>query len=331
MGDLAIVIAPVPLIELTRRDQATGRQWLESEHRGHLVIASDQGIVASLGDPHAVIFPRSSVKPFQAAACLSLLDDATAANLSTRDLAICWASHSGESTHVKAVTGLLKHAGATPSDLTCPPDTPMDDPSGPKQSILHNCSGKHAMFALAGAALGLERDTLLDPQAPLQQAVLGELAARFGDLKAVAVDGCGAPAVAIELQSLASAFIHFGTDSRYARLRQGGRTHPALVSGTGRAGAAVMGTGVLAKSGAEGVYAATWKAKDGSPRAVALKITDGASRAANAALIAVLEASGAIPPGTWTPPPPQGGGRPAGLIRPSAAMRELFDTHLHHR
>ncbi|MEX2563006.1 MAG: asparaginase [Nitriliruptoraceae bacterium] len=330
MGDLAVVTLPATLIELTRRDQATGHEWLESEHRGHLVVASEQGIVAWLGDPHAVIFPRSSVKPFQATACLGLLDDATAVNLSTRDLAICWASHSGESMHVEAVSGLLNHAGATPSDLTCPPDTPMDDPCGPKQSILHNCSGKHAMFALAGAALGVQRDTLLDPQAPLQQAVLGELSDTFGGLKAVAVDGCGAPAVAIELHALATAFIRFGTEPRYARLREGGRAHPALVSGTGRAGAAVMSTGVLAKSGAEGVYAATWMTEDGSPRAVALKIADGAPRSANAALIAVLEASGAIPPGTWTPPLPQGGGKPAGSIRPSAAMRELVDAHLRH-
>ena len=74
------------------------------------------------------------------------------------------------------------------------------------------------------------------------------------------------------------------------------RVHPVLVDGTGRFTTAVLAgvPGVLAKNGAEGVYAAALP--DGS--AFALKIDDGASRAAEvlaAGLLAHLGAPGELP------------------------------------
>lgn len=314
---------PVPLVELTRRDRASGTEHAESVHTGHLVVADEHGVTDWLGDADAVVFPRSSVKPFQALACLELVDRSTVAALDQQDLAICWSSHSGEPMHVAAVAGLLARSSSTPDDLTCPPDAPMDDPGGERHRILHNCSGKHAMFALAGAAIGVTGADLLNPDGPLQRHVLERLAQRLGGPHAIAVDGCGAPAVAVKLSALARAYAGLLDDQAFAPLLAAGIALPELVSGSGRAGAAVLGTGIMAKSGAEGVYAAAWRDSDGQQRALALKIADGAPRAASAALVFALEHAGALPAGTWVPPRPQGGGRDAGTVRPASELAHL--------
>jgi len=63
--------------------------------------------------------------------------------------------------------------------------------------------------------------------------------------------------------------------------------HPDLVAGTGRACTELMGAmdGVAIKTGAEGVFTAILPAKG---LGVALKIADGTTRAANAAIAHVL-------------------------------------------
>ncbi len=70
--------------------------------------------------------------------------------------------------------------------------------------------------------------------------------------------------------------------------------HPQLVAGLGRPCTAIMtaAPGVIVKTGAEGVYAA---ALPGHGLGLALKVEDGAGRAAPVALIALLEALGALP------------------------------------
>ena len=70
--------------------------------------------------------------------------------------------------------------------------------------------------------------------------------------------------------------------------------HPLLVAGTGRACTAIMAAApeVIVKTGAEGVYGAAL------PRlglGLALKVEDGAGRAATVALLALLAALGALP------------------------------------
>ena len=74
---------------------------MESRHEGHAAITSaDGGIVEAWGDPGMVILPRSSAKMLQA---LPLLESGAGACLSTEQLALACASHSGERRHVLLV------------------------------------------------------------------------------------------------------------------------------------------------------------------------------------------------------------------------------------
>jgi L-asparaginase II len=305
----------VPIAEVTRRDVRSGTQVVESRHLGHVaIVAGDGATHASLGLPDGPIFVRSTAKPFQATACLELLDLA-GGSPAPPEIAVSWASHRGEARHVEAVRRLLHRSGTPPDQLTCPVDRPEADPGATPTRLLHNCSGKHAMFALAGLHQGTARARLLDPDGPLQRVVLEVLADALGAFTAVGIDGCGAPAVAVPLSSLARAYGALAVDERWRRVREAGFTHPALVGGEGRLESALLRAGVVAKVGAEGVYAAGWVDHVGRPYGIAIKATDGSPRGAAALLRDTLVELGVVPGDVWVPPPPLGGGRPAGEVR----------------
>jgi L-asparaginase II len=327
-----------PLVEVTRRDVRTGTEVVESVHHGHLVIVAldgsaggdgDATVTRALGDAQAVVFPRSAVKPLQATACLELLDT-VGVTLTPEEVAVGWASHRAEPAQLDAVRSLLARAGlegdAAEQALTCPRANVPDDVAAPRSHLAHNCSGKHALFALTAHTLGLGggRDVALDADGPLQRRVLATMAEWTGPAHAVGVDGCGAPAVTVPLAALARAFALVASDARFARVRDAGLAHPLLVGGSERrAGgvrvpvvdSALLGAGVVAKRGAEGVLAAGWVDGSGRARGAAVKALDGSMRGAATALVAALEAEGAVPAGTWVEAVPQGGGADAGAVR----------------
>lgn len=270
---------------------------VESVHLGHVVVLAPDGSVRlSVGDPDVVVWPRSSLKPVQAVAMLRLGLDVDGA-----DLALVCASHSGEPAHLDVVRGLLAGAGLTEDDLANTPDWPLSadaawhrraEGHGPAP-LTQNCSGKHAGMLATCCAAGLPTDGYLDPGHPLQQAVVATTGELTGvPVEHVTVDGCGAPLLSTTLRGLARAFgtIASATSGPAARVAAAMSRHPWHVGGTGRDVTAVMQAvpGLVAKDGADGVYAAGLP--DGG--AVALKVLDGSSRPRAVALAAALVAVG---------------------------------------
>jgi L-asparaginase II len=319
-----VLTGPV-LAEVTRRDVRSGAHHVESVHAGHLVVARlDGSVVVSAGSPELPVFPRSALKPFQAAASLELLG-AAAAELTPPEVAVAWASHRGEPAQLDAVRRLLARSGRAPDELTCPPAVAEASPGAAPSRLQHNCSGKHALFALAGVALGCAGPALLEPDGPLQREVLRRLADRLGPVLGVGVDGCGAPAVVVPLHRLATAFAAFAVAPELAIVRDAGLLAPGLVGGQGRLESALLAAGVVAKVGAEGVYGVGFRAADGTPVGLAITAADGAVRGVAAVVVRLLEDAGVVPVGTWSPPPPLGGGRPAGVIRPTPATLDVAE------
>jgi len=317
------------LAEMTRRDVRTGRQHLESAHAAHLVVSGPDGeVVASCGDPEHPTFVRSTAKPFQATACLEILEEAGDPSRLPGDdeLAVAWASHRGEPGHLDAVNRLLQRSQTAPDDLTCPLAVPEAAPGAAPSRLRHNCSGKHALFALAGRALGVAGPALLDPADQVQRRVLAVLERELGPPLAIGVDGCGAPAVAVPIGRLATGFAGLAAADRFRRVRQAGVVHPGLVGGEGRLETALLAVGVVAKVGAEGVYGVGWLAADGRSWGLAIKAVDGAARGVAAVTAEILTATGVVPPGTWTPPPPLGGGVPAGQVRVTDEVARVTAT-----
>lgn len=283
------------MIELWRGDRR------ESLHLGHAVICDSTGVVEAWGKPGEVIYPRSSCKMVQA---LPLLESgaADAAKLTDRQLALACASHNGAQIHVEAVDQWLTALDLHESDLRCGCHMPKDPEenrrltcSDHKPDQRHNnCSGKHAGFLTLNRHLGGGPE-YIDPDHPVQQAaksafeeVTGETSPGYG------IDGCSAPNHACTLTGLASAMAAFanpGSDRRgqaMQRLVDAMRAHPEMVAGEGRACTSLMRAmkgKVAVKTGAEGVFVAILPEQG---LGIALKALDGATRASEAAIIALL-------------------------------------------
>jgi len=291
---------------------------VESVHTGHVVVLdADGGTRLSLGDPRQPVFARSSLKPLQAAGML-----AAGLELEPAELALATASHSGSPLHLRLIEQLLAAGGLSEQDLECPPALPIGIEeqreylrSGqPERRLAMNCSGKHAAMLLTCLANGWVASGYLAREHPLQRALAGSVAELAGEpVAAVAVDGCGAPLFGLSLGGVARAYQRLATGADQ-RIADAMRSHPELVGGQGRAATVLMQRvgGLIAKDGAEGCFAAALP--DGG--AIALKIDDGAARAADIAVARALTYLG-VDVGELATTPVLGGGEPVGLIRPA--------------
>lgn len=294
----------------------------ESEHLGAAVVVGPDGrVLASAGDADALVYPRSALKPFQTLAALR-----AGAALDAVGLAIVTSSHVGTGRHIDAVRTVLAGVGARESDLRTPEAWPSSQEAmqqwvrlgGGPSRIAMNCSGNHAGMIAASRALGRPVAEYLDPASPvhaLAAAVLRELSE--AEPLHPGTDGCGGPVWAVPLVALARGYA--ALSAAEPALMAAVRAEPELIEGAGTATTrAVEALGVFAKSGAEGVWCAV--APDGT--AAAVKILDGASRAAAAVAVALLARVGAVDGGAaeaFLEHPAlavRGGGAPVGRIRP---------------
>jgi L-asparaginase II len=147
--------------------------------------------------------------------------------------------------------------------------------------------------------MGVDHADYWRPEHPVQlevREVLEDLTGTALPPERRAIDGCSVPTWAIPLQNLARAFAKFGTGAGLsheraaaaARLRAACARKPWHVAGTGRFCTEIMklfGARVFVKTGAEGVFCAALPERG---LGIAVKCDDGASRAAEAMIAAIL-------------------------------------------
>ncbi|MCG3268684.1 asparaginase [Yoonia sp. I 8.24] len=325
---------PVDLVEVWRGE------LLECVHQGHAVICDEAGeIVNAWGDPSAQIFPRSSCKMIQA---LPLLESGAGAHLTQEQLALSCASHQGAAIHTDRVGAWLDDLGFSDADFRCGPQTPADKDaryalirahSEPCQ-IHNNCSGKHAGFLTLNKHLGGGADyEKIDH--PVQQAgkaafeeTTEETSPTYG------IDGCSAPNHACTVHGLARAMAFFASahersdlrSTAAVKLREAMMAYPELVAGETRACTDLMramnGRAAI-KTGADGVFVAIIPEKR---IGVALKIRDGATRASECVIAAILVSLGVLDPNhpsaiaRMTPTLKNWRGLTVGRVQPVAAL-----------
>ncbi|MGP4016813.1 asparaginase [Saccharopolyspora sp. 5N708] len=299
---------PVPLVELVR----SGLR--ECLHHGSVVVLDADGSVrCAIGEVDAPMFPRSSLKPAQAAGMLR-----AGLELPPPDLALAAASHSGEPEHVRRVRAILSRHGLTEAALQCPPDWPLNQQAraarADKQRSTMNCSGKHAAMLATCALRGWSTEDYLDPKHPLQIVISDTVVELAGEpIATTGVDGCGAPVFAVSLTGLARLFRQLAIGER--QVADAMRAHPWLVAGTDREDTRLMRgvPGLVSKGGAEGVIAVALP--DG--RAVAVKIADGANRARLPVAAGALRSLGvrSAELDALAEEPLLGGGKPVGALR----------------
>ena len=302
-----VAVANPFAVEVTRGDT------VESRHRACAVVADATGaIVARWGDVDEPVFPRSAIKPIQA---LPLVETGAAErfDLGDAELALACASHAAEPMHIAVVEPWLARIGLGEADLECGAHLPSSEAAatallrgGGTPSQLHNnCSGKHTGFLTTAVHRGERPVGYIHLDHPVQQRVLsaiGEMAGVDMARAPVGIDGCSIPTLAIPLTALATAFARLADPSGLAperiaaieRIRAAMSAKPEMISGTGRLCTLLNGAPggrIIAKTGAEGVYAA---ALPEAGLGIAVKADDGAHRAAEVTVIAVLRHLGAL-------------------------------------
>lgn len=331
------------LVEVTRGE------LVESQHRGAVVVSDCDGrAVFALGDAGALVFPRSAIKAFQA---LPLIESGAADRygLTPAEIALACASHSGEPVHAGMALAMLQKCGRGVETLECGAHWPLSNDAaralaskGGEPSALHNnCSGKHAGFICLSCAAGADPRNYVTPDHLAQREVRAAIEeitkTQLDDPRLRAIDGCSIPTYAIPLKALAQGFARFGAADRLPparvaatrRIREAVAAHPAMVAGAGRFDTAVMqalGPRVFVKTGAEGVYCAAFPELG---LGVAIKCGDGAGRAAETAMAAIIarflplddKEHAALAP-RLTQPLVNWRGVQVGVVRPSAALAQ---------
>jgi L-asparaginase II len=288
------------LIELTRG------ALVESVHAGAVaVVRADGEVVAAVGDIARPIFPRSAVKPLQA---LPFLESGAADRFGfgAPEIALACASHAGARPHVAGVTTMLAGVGLSAAALACGTHQPTDAAAAREMiragasptPLNHNCSGKHAAMLATARHLAEPTEGYCRPDHPVQQRIRRALEDMTGcalGVDALGIDGCSVPNWAIPARGLARAFARLATGEGLSpvraeacqRIREACWAHPELVAGQGQLVTEILQRlgRVLVKSGAEGVYCGAFAERG---LGFALKIDDGAKRAAEAAVVQVI-------------------------------------------
>lgn len=289
------------LVEALRGDR------VESRHRGAVAVFDSAGkSVLSLGDVDALTYPRSAVKALQA---LPFVESGavTRFGLTPAEVAISCASHNGEPLHAETATSMLTKAGLTPDALECGAHWPSNEHTarelakvGRPTALHNNCSGKHSGFLCLACAIdenpkGYIAKTHIvqrEVKAAIEQVTGASLTDDF-----CGTDGCSIPTFGLPLKALALGFARFGTGqgmgaerAKAAKtLREAVAAHPFMVAGTNRFDTDVMNVlkaKAFVKVGAEGVYCA---ALPELGLGVALKCDDGAARAAEMMMAALIK------------------------------------------
>jgi len=232
---------------------------------------------------------------------------ADAYGFGAKELALSASSHSGEPEHAALAAAMLKAAGRGEADLECGAHWSFEQKvliaqarTLDRPTMLHNnCSGKHAGFVCAACHMDMDPKGYVTYDHPLQaeiRDVMADLTGSAIDRDHAGIDGCSIPTYAVPLRNLAHGFARMATGQGIgaARAKAARRVidacmaEPFYVAGTGRACTRLMQVApgrIFAKTGAEGVFCAVVPERG---YAIALKCDDGASRAAESMVAAVL-------------------------------------------
>jgi len=303
------------------------------------VVDADGSVVEQFGDSEAVVYPRSSIKPIQA---LPFIESgaADACFAATHEVALSCASHNGEVAHASHVAAWLSRLGMGEGDLECGAHRPLFADATDAlvradrtpDAFHNNCSGKHAGFLATAKHLGENPRGYIGRNHAVQKRVRAAIESLCGtDLRDApeGIDGCGIPVIAMPLVAFAQGLAKMAepaalTGDRATAIRRivdAMIAAPEMVAGTERFDTDVMAAGdsIACKTGAEGVFAAILPKQS---LGIALKVDDGATRASEAAIAAMLlrhanptTAQGAVLESYANKPITNAAGRVVGTVR----------------
>ena len=288
----------IRMVEVTRSNE------VESVHYGTAVLINSSGeVLKEWGNSDLLIYPRSALKPIQS---LNLYKDGVAEGLKLTDeyIALTTASHHAEDLHQKMITEWLEKINISEDKLCCGEDWPwnMDDKFKAnlkykkKRRIFHNCSGKHCGHLAVSKYKDLPIENYNQNDHPIQKELINliENLSNF-KIKNIGIDGCTLPNPLIPLKKFALAaakivdYKSLNEASDIAkRIFDSCVKFPEITGGSKSVNCALtkLSKGkAFFKNGAEGVFVAIIPEQRS---ALAVKITDGAARAAEVAIAGLI-------------------------------------------
>lgn len=287
--------------------------YVGSLHRGTMVVADTSGeMVISIGDAQQPVFLRSAAKPFQVMPAV-LGGALERYGVTDRELAVLCASHSGEPRHMEAVLSVLTKIGLDETALRCGVHPPQHEETARRRweaeieptPVCNNCSGAHAGMLLACRAMGWPIETYGDPDHPLQRMTretIGAFAGVSVNAVQMATDNCAVPTFRLPIRQAALVFARLGAAEGVTeqlagvarRVVRAMTSYPEMVGGEERFDSDLMrvaGGSIVAKGGAEGFEGIGLPARK---LGMAMKVSDGNSRAIGPAVMQVLAQLGGL-------------------------------------
>ena len=286
------------LVEVTRG------ALVESQHRGAFAIClADGSILKSAGDIQRPIFPRSAIKLVQALPFIET-GAAGAYGLGAEEMVLAASSHAGERQHTDRIEAWLKRLGLDAGQLQCGAHKPFSEAAraellatGKPPTVLHNNnSGKHCAFLTTALFFEEPLAGYLDAHHPVQRRVKATVERAIGRAisdPAPALERCGMPAYPVSLTELARGMANLAEwsqrwDTASALLVSSIRRFPELLAGPKRLSTLICRHSdgeIIVKGGSEGVFSGLMPSKG---LGLAMKIDDGAQRAADCLLVQLI-------------------------------------------
>jgi len=288
----------IKMVEVTRSN------FTESVHHGVAVLINSSGeVLREWGNSNILIYPRSALKPIQS---LNLYKDGVAEGLNLSDdfIALTTASHHAEPIHQKMINNWLKKINLKEKHLSCGPSWPWNIKDQfkahtkykIKRRIFHNCSGKHCGHLAVSKYKNLPIKNYQNKNHPIQKDLIQliEDLSKY-KIKNVGVDGCTLPNPLMPLKKFAFAAAQLADYKKLndhsaiaKRIFNSCIKFPEIAGGSKSINSILtkLSNGkVFVKNGAEGVFVAIIPELKS---ALAVKIIDGASRAAEVAIAGLI-------------------------------------------
>ena len=286
------------MVEVTRSG------FTENTHSGVAVLINSSGeTLQEWGNSNTLIYPRSALKPIQT---LNLYKDGVAKALGLSDnlIALTTASHHAENIHQKMINNWLKKINLKEKHLSCGPSWPWNikdqfkahSKYKVKRKIFHNCSGKHCGHLAVSKYKNLPIKNYQNKDHPIQKDLINliEDLSKY-KIKNIGVDGCTLPNPLIPLKKFAFAMAQLADYKKIndhstiaKRIFDSCIKFPEIAGGSKSINSILtkLSKGkVFFKNGAEGVFVAIIPELKS---ALAVKIIDGASRAAEVAIAGLI-------------------------------------------
>ena len=280
---------------------------IESIHRIKcLIINHENKILLSSDNDNDIIFPRSSIKLFQAIPFASS-GAVSKYNLNSKQIALACSSHSGEKFHINELKKWLIKLSIPIKHLHCGIHNPLDLNSsnklllsGIKPNQLHNnCAGKHLAMLSSCIANNYKIKDYLSFNHPHQISIKNTLelfCEKNLKKQDYGIDGCSAPQYALSLKNLSTALLNllnsynskFKYKSEVNLLIKNILINPYMIGGTNKFDSQLINISnkkIFCKGGAEGVFLFAHITKK---IVGVIKTTDGNERALPSAVSKIM-------------------------------------------